>query len=99
VIQATKIHQGQYKRYGDSFYVWMIDTGSETLTKEQVVQWAFDNLNRKRTLPIEAEWRRNVRYDGPRGNDPGYYFDGYYKISSSNIPNTWEFTICRPYCD
>lgn len=99
MIQATKIHQGQYKRYGDSFYVWMIDTGSEELTEEQVVAWGFENLNNKRTLPIEAEWRRNVRYDGPRGNDPGYYFDGYYKIRSSNIPNTWEFTICRPYCD
>lgn len=99
MIQAKQVHNGQYKRYGDSFDVWMIDTGSETLTKEQVVQWAFDNLNSKRTLPIEAEWLRNVRYDGPRGNDPGYYFDGYYKIRSSNIPNTWEFTICRPYCD
>lgn len=99
MIQATKIHQGQYKRYGDSFDVWMIDTGSEELTEEQVVAWGFENLNNKRTLPIEAEWRRNVRYDGPRGNDPGYYFDGYYKIRSSNIPNTWEFTICRPYCD
>ena len=99
MIQATKIHQGQYKRYGDSFYVWMIDTGSDELTEEQVVAWGFENLNNKRTLPIYSEWTRNVRYDGPKTNDPGYYFTGYYKISRSNIPNTWEFTICRPYCD
>ncbi|MBR2752825.1 MAG: hypothetical protein IKE02_03805 [Lachnospiraceae bacterium] len=99
MIQATKMHNGQYKRYGDSFYVWLIDTGSEALTKEQVVQWAFDNLNSKRTLPIEAEWRHNAKFDGPRGNDPCYYFDGYYTIRRTDVPNTWEFTICRPYCD
>ena len=99
MIQATKIHHGQYKRYGDSFYAWLIDTGSEALAKEQVISWAFENLNNKRTLPIEAEWRRSVAYGAPKWNDSAYYFDGYYTIRRTDVLNIWEFTICRPYCD
>ena len=99
MIQAKQVHNGQYKRYGDTFYVYEV-TSDEPITEQEVIEWSKENISewRPADLPGHAEWARNVSYGSPKWDDPGYYFDGYYTIKKRN-KCTYEVSICRPYCD
>lgn len=93
MIKAKQIHCGQYKRYGDTFRVWDIETDE---TEEDVRKYCFTELY-KRELPTEAVWRAEVRMGGAHFNDPGYYFRGYHKLIKTQTGYT--FTVCEPFCD
>lgn len=94
MIEARRIHCGQYKRYGDFFRVWEVETD---LPEEEAVNWCFENLYHGWALPREAKWRNDVRFDGEHGRDPGYYFRGYYNVRE--IDGGFKFTICEPFAD
>lgn len=93
-MKAIQTHCGQYKKYGDFFRVWKIETKEED--REKVLQYCFDNLY-KRVVPNEAEWRKNIRYGGEKSNDMYYYFGGYYILAKNE--NGYTFTVCEPYAD
>ena len=94
MIKATQTHCGQYKRYGDFFRVWEIETDED---EEAVREYCFSELYKKKDMPTEAVWRAAVRYGGERWSDPGYYFRGYYKLNETEIG--YKFTICEPFAD
>lgn len=93
MIKATQIHCGQYKRYGDFFRVWNIQTD---MPKEEVIKWCFENLY-KRVVPPSGEFHANIRCGGPRHSDLEYYFAGYYTIEDTE--DGFKFSICEPYAD
>ena len=93
--KATSVHCGQYKRYGDFFRVWEIETENED--EEAVLNFCFENLY-KGKVPSESEWRVAIKYGtGEKSGDAAYYFAGYYKLE--RIEKGYKFTICEPYCD
>lgn len=93
MIQAKQTHCGQYKRYGDFFRVWEIETDEP---QDAVVEYCFSNLY-KRRVPTSGEFHAAIRYGGEKWNDPGYYFAGYYNIEKTETGYT--FTVCEPYAD
>ena len=95
MFSATQIHCGQYKRYGDFFRVWEIETDE---SKEATLEYCFSELYKVNTRPAPTEeWRANVRYGGARFNDADYYFRGHYHLEQT--PKGYKFTVCEPYCD
>lgn len=92
-FEARQTHVGQYKRYGDFFREWVITTDR---SMEETVEWCFNNLYQRRVPPKE-EWNRRIVYGGDKWGDMGYYFGGYYSISS--LGNGFKFVICEPYAD
>lgn len=94
-FKVKHIHDGQYKRYGDYFRVWEIETDCED--KEQVLDFCFTELYKKR-VPSKAEWSAEIRMgSGSHAHDPYYYFAGYYTLTK--IENGYEFKICEPFAD
>ena len=95
MIAAKQIHCGQYKRYGDFFRVWEIETDE---SKEAVLEYCFAELYKVKNRPAPSgEWHANIRYGGERFHDADYYFRGYYSIEQT--PTGYKFTVCEPYCD
>lgn len=95
MIEATKIHSGQYKRYGDSFYVWEITTDEP---EEKVIDYCFRELYKKdQPLPSKEEWSAAIKIGGEHARDMNYYFRGYYTLGKTE--KGYKFTICEPYAD
>ena len=94
MITAKQTHCGQYKRYGDFFRVWDIQTDE---SEEAVKEYCFTELAKRKDLPTKGEWSHAIRIGGERWNDPGYYFRGYYTLSKTDTGYT--FKVCEPYCD
>lgn len=93
-FKAKLTHCGQYKRYGDFFRAWEIETD---MPKEAVIEKCFSELY-KTKLPEEKEWRKEIRYGvGSHSGDAGYYFRGYYTLET--IAGGYKFTVCEPYAD
>ena len=93
MIEAKQTHCGQYKRYGDFYREWAIQTD---MGREETVNWCFENLY-KRRVPTSEEWHKEIRVGGGHAGDYSYYFAGYYTISK--IEGGYKFTICEPYAD
>ncbi len=94
-IKSTQTHCGQYKRYGDFFRVYEIET--DLTDEEIVIKWCFENVY-KRVVPKEDEYMRAIRYGtGEKSGDADYYFAGYYSIKKVN--GGFRFQICEPYTD
>ena len=95
MITAKQTHCGQYKRYGDFFRVWEIETDE---SEEAVREYCFTEIYKRKDLPAEATWRAAIRHpDGEHRNDPSYYFRGYYKLTKTEAGYT--FTVCEPYAE
>lgn len=93
MIKSMQTHVGQYRRYGDFFREWDIETDEP---KEAVLEYCFSELYTRR-VPEEAEWKANIVYGGPKSDDAGYYFGGYYSLKKTETG--YYFTICEPYAD
>ena len=91
---AKHIHSGQYKRYGDTFRVWDIETNIDD--QKEIVERCFNELYNGNKLPEENEWKRNNGF-GSGNLDMAYYFRGYYTLQKTQTGYT--FTICEPYTD
>ena len=94
MIKATQIHCGQYKRNGDFFRVWEIETDESI---EAVREYCFTELCKRSDIPPKGEWSAAIRYGGERWNDASYYFRGYYNLEETE--KGYKFTICVPYAD
>jgi len=93
-MEVNKIHCGQYRPYGDSFYVWEVKT--DETDREKILQECKENLA-KRDLPIKADWKQSIMYGHDKSGDLNYYFAGYCDLDGSN--GRYNFTVCHPYCD
>ena len=93
-MKAKQIHCGQYKRYGDFYLVWEIETDGES--EEEVLSFARENLCKKE-LPKMVEFKLNTRYGGAKFGDMDYYFRGYYILEK--IPGGYRFSVVEPYAD
>ena len=94
MINSKQVHCGQYKRYGDFFRVWDIETDED---KNNVLEYCFTTLY-KRRIPESPEWHKNIRFGtGSKSNDANYYFAGYYSLEKAN--KGFKFIICEPSTD
>ena len=94
MFKATSTHCGQYKRYGDFFREWDIETD---LPEEEALEKCFDKLYRGRRVPPSGEWHANIRSGGAKSGDAAYYFAGYYTMKKTETG--YHFTICEQYAD
>lgn len=94
MFAAKQIHCGQYKKYGDFFRVWEIETD---MPREAVLEKCFAELC-KTELPESAEYHREIRLGtGGHSGDASYYFRGYYTLEA--VEKGYKFTVCEPYAD
>ena len=102
MIKAEQIHCGQFKRYGDFFRIWEIETDEP---KEAVKEYCFKELyNKSYDVPLSSEWHANININGAKSGDASYYFRGYYTLTklswTENEPLVkYEFKVCEPYAD
>lgn len=78
------IHAGQYRPYGDSFYVATVitdDTNPDSIL--ELMKSCYNN-----DVPLKKDWNPN---------DFGDYFAGYCEIES--IDGGFKYTKCLPYDD
>lgn len=93
-IKVESIHSGQYKPYGDSFYVWKLET--DINDEQTILDYCHANFSRgNKELPSSGEWHKNIRFGGEKSGDANYYFTGYYSLTKRDYG--WEFKICEPY--
>lgn len=92
MFKATQTHVGQYRRYGDFFREWDIETD---LTEEQMLNEFFNTVYRHK-VPEIKEYKERINSD--KRNDFTYYFNGFYEARQKN-DGTYHITICEPYCD
>lgn len=91
-IDVKTIHKGQYKPYGDSYYVYEV---TAVYTTEQVVL----DYCKKELHPCTEEsyeWHKNIRWGGAKSGDASYYFNGYYVFKKIN-ENKYQYTVVKPY--
>lgn len=94
MIKAKMTHNGQYRRYGDSFKEWDIETDEP---KEDVLAYCFKELY-KYEVPEETEWRKTIREGDLFEKGLGsYYFSGYYTLKKTQ--DGYHFTVCLPFTD
>lgn len=93
MIQAKQTHVGQYRKYGDFFREWEIETDEAV---DYIREWCFKNLS-KRELPHKDVWSRRIQAGGDKYGDYGYYFAGHYTLSP--YQDKYKFVVCEPYAD
>lgn len=93
-IEVKQIHSGQYRPYGDSFYVWQVETDCKD--KEEILKYLRENL-KIGNLPEEKEFKDSIKFGNENFGNPSYYFRGYYKLEEIGIG--YQLTVCEPYCD
>ena len=89
---AVCTHAGQYKRYGDTFYVYTITADGET-TDNELWEFLHNNDILRREIPENIY---NAKL-GTREMDTDTYFAGWYRLTEKG--NGWELTVCSPYAD
>lgn len=95
MIKATQTHHGQYRPYGDSYDVWMIDTNEE-MKFDEMLAWCRENLIGGSMVPLRAEFLQRYRND--KTFTMREYFSGYVELHP--YPDkTWRFEKVNPYAD
>lgn len=90
IKEVKCIHVGQYRPYGDSFYVYeIILEDNAEVSEEDILAYCFAEIS-KRKVQSKAEWSAN--YD-----DANSYFSGYYELVQT--PQGYRYTKCSPYTD
>lgn len=94
-MKAEKIHSGQYRPYGDSCYVWMVEA-DEGADYAEVMAWCRKNLIDGSTIPESLEFFRKCR--GCDDFTISDYFKGYVTLHRQE-GNTWRFEKVLPFTD
>jgi hypothetical protein len=98
-MRIREIHSGQYRDYGDSFYVWDVE-GVPGRSREEVRAELAGSIPMLRGLPEEREWLAAVRgiEPYPAGTSPSdYFFSGFWKLEPGAEDGSWTLTIEIPY--
>ena len=95
MIKATQTHHGQYRPYGDSHDVWMVEADEE-MGYEEVLAWCRENLIGGSTVPEKREFDYRHRNDYTfTWND---YFKGYVELYRYT-PTSWNSASERTVMD
>lgn len=95
-MKAEKIHSGQYRPYGDSHDVWMVEADWIGNTYEDVMAWCRENILGGSTIPVRAEFYRKWKEDNTfTMND---FFKGYVTLYNRK-GKVWRFEKVSPYTD
>lgn len=95
MIKATQTHHGQYRPYGDSYDVWMVEADEE-MEFDDVLAWCRENLIGGSMVPLRNDFLRRYRND--KTFAMGDYFSGYVELHQ--YPDkTWKFEKVVPYAD
>ena len=93
MFEIESISAGQERRYGDFIRKYRVKSD------EPIQQVAADCLHYfGRDLPAEAEWKQNIRIGAAHGDDPGYYFAGYYSLTIIG-DDEYLFKVTEPFAD
>jgi len=92
IIEAKKIHAGQYKPYGDSYDVWEVKSSEDKPTTEA---WCVEELLKGKPLPDEQTFLHKWRNNEMEYSD---YFRGYVKFESIS-DGEYRFTHVMPFTD
>lgn len=95
MIKATQIHHGQYRPYGDSYDVWMVEADEE-MGYEEVLAWCRENLIGGSMVPLRYDFLQRHRND--KTFTMGDYFSGYVELYRYP-PTSWKFEKVVPYAD
>lgn len=90
MIKSTLVHSGQYRRYGDSYTVYEIETDEDIEAVKEYIKTLTNT-------PEEEEFLRAYREGGEHEGDYGYYFAGYHKLTKT--ADGYRLSICRPFTD
>ena len=88
VKEVKCTHAGQYRPYGDSYYVYELYLDGE-YTKEDVLDYSFKEISRRK-MQSRSEWSE-------AHGDPDKYFAGYYELIKTDYG--YKYTVCFPYTD
>lgn len=88
VKEVKCTHAGQYRAYGDSYYVYELYLDGD-YTKEDVLDYCFKEISRRK-MQSRSEWSE-------AHGDPGKYFAGYYELIKTDYG--YKYTVCFPYTD
>ena len=94
MIKATKIHSGQYRPYGDSHDVWVLDNTGR-MTFDEILAWCRENLINGSTIPLKHEFYNRYRTD--KTFTYSEYFNGYVNLYTQG--DMWTFEKVVPYAD
>jgi hypothetical protein len=88
VKEVKCTHAGQYRAYGDSYYVYELYLEGD-YSKEDVLDYCFKEISRRK-MQSRREWSE-------AHGDPGKYFAGYYELIKTDYG--YKYTVCFPYTD
>lgn len=88
VKEVKCTHTGQYRPYGDSYYVYELYLDGD-YTKEDVLDYCFKEISRRK-MQSRNEWSE-------AHGDPDKYFAGYYELIKTDYG--YKYTVCFPYTD
>lgn len=88
VKEVKCTHAGQYRPYGDSYYVYEVYLEGD-YTKEDVLDYCFKEISRRK-MQSRNEWSE-------AHGDPDKYFAGYYELIKTDYG--YKYTVCLPYTD
>ena len=95
MIKATQTHHGQYRPYGDSYDVWMVEADEE-MEFDEVLAWCREHLIGGSMVPLRNDFLQRYRKDKSfTWND---YFKGYVDLHPYP-EKTWKFEKVVPYAD
>lgn len=83
----TWVHSGQYRPYGDSFYVAEVKTSCPS---ESIVAQALRLIDSSMPRYPKKMWDVITR-------DASIYFDGWFTLEKTAYG--WKYTECKPYTD
>lgn len=99
-MEYKTIHKGQYKKYGDSYYIYAVK--SENSSREEILRWCKENFvlhkNASEVPSVEHWW----------SNDMKLYFSGCYCLTENTLISgldllkegyKYTFTYLVLYCD
>lgn len=97
MFEIEIISSGQERRYGDFIRKYRVKSDEPI---EQVAQSCLNYYGEP--LPPETEWKQNVRIGAAHGDDPAYYFAGYYSltvIGTDEGITEYLFKVTEPFAD
>lgn len=94
-MEAIQIEYGnQNRRYGNHIWKWVIK--KDGTPREQVIEWALENL--KRAEHEKTEYQRLYRVPSSFEQTMELVCGGFYYLTERN-DKEWEYTVEQEYID
>lgn len=97
MFEINQTSAKQAHRYGPFIRQYTVKSDEPI---EQVAEECLRHFGHQ--LPPETEWKQNVRIGAAHGDDPAYYFAGYYNLTIIGTDagiTEYNFKITEPFAD